>query len=174
MAPSEPWPAAPPPVVTEESLAFQTHGLSVGDEHHLLSGWARLFPASEESNGGERIWLTATDLKVHASAGMDSPPGGAAHLSADDIIALSTIEPSPPPSRRYRLTLTVQRWRGELPQSPRVSPPTPPSVLRRSSEQLLSLLSPLWRASRASLTFAVPSKLKRAAAVTGNRRVTGL
>lgn len=146
---------APPPVLSEEDARLETPGAlpDIG-ERPLLSGWVRLFPSTQEK--GDKVMMAATDLKLHA--GGVSGNGGASPLSAgrvqidaDDIIAASAIMPSPPPSRRFRFTITVRRWSGGELSSPRLSPPSPPSMLRRGSEGILSLLSPLWHASRASL-----------------------
>ncbi|KOO29835.1 hypothetical protein Ctob_011285, partial [Chrysochromulina tobinii] len=146
---------APPPVLSEEDARLETPGAlpDIG-ERPLLSGWVRLFPSTQEK--GDKVMMAATDLKLHA--GGVSGNGGASPLSAgrvqidaDDIIAASAITPSPPPSRRFRFTITVRRWSGGELSSPRLSPPSPPSMLRRGSEGILSLLSPLWHASRTSL-----------------------
>ena len=145
---------APPPVLSEEDARPETpSALPDIGERPLLSGWVRLFPSTQEK--GDKVMMAATDLKLHAGGvsgnGSASPlSAGRVQIDADDIIAASAITPSPPPSRRFRFTITVRRWSGEL-SSPRLSPPSPPSMLRRGSEGILSLLSPLWRASRASL-----------------------
>ena len=145
---------APPPVLSEEDARPETpSALPDIGERPLLSGWVRLFPSTQEK--GDKVMMAATDLKLHAGGvsgnGSASPlSAGRVQIDADDIIAASAITPSPPPSRRFRFTITVRRWSGEL-SSPRLSPPSPPSMLRRGSEGILSLLSPLWHASRASL-----------------------
>ncbi len=168
---------APPPILSDDDVAPATPAsISDSGERPLLSGWVRLFPSTQEK--GDKVMMAATDLKLHAGGSTSGNGGerlliaGRAQIAADDILAASTITPAPPPSRRFRLTLTVRRWSGELP-SPRSSPPSPPSMLRRGSEQILSLLSPLWRASRASLHRSLSvSRLRRQSSLL--QRQTGV
>ena len=140
----------------------------------LLSGWVRFFPSGpiyeKEPAHEQRVHLCVTDYALHVQEGTGTGPdeaptalaaaGGpddssAGSLAADDVLAIGPVTPSPPPGRGYRLCLEVRKWSGPMPwlKSPRVSPleRPPPSPLRRGSESLLSLLSPLWRASRLSM-----------------------
>lgn len=130
----------------------------------LLSGWVRLAqinsaPSLAESMPRERVWLRVTDLTL-------SVRGSSTHVLADDILSVSGPFAAPASARGFRVTLLVRKGSGLLevpsPASPsphtpggvpgsQSSPSTPSSPLRRGSEQLLSLLSPLWRASRMSL-----------------------
>ena len=118
----------------------------------LLSGWVRLFAADtvQDTAPMEKVWLVVTDQALHVRFGR-------AALDADDVLSVSAVSAAPPPSKGYRVSLRVRKWKGPQPwlASPRgISPPersSAPSPLRRSSESLLSLLSPLWRASRITL-----------------------
>jgi len=117
----------------------------------LLSGYVRLYPATQASSDAvpERVWLVATDLSLRVD-------GGRTSLAADDILTVGAVTAAT--EKKYRILLTVQRWKGPLPwlASPRASPPergggSSPSPLQRKDSSLLSLLSPLWKASRLSL-----------------------